>query len=178
MLAHFKAQKVIRQVVGSGTYVCDGAVSLVGAAAERSGIGTTSPAELMEARLVLEPAIVEMVVCNATSVDFKRMQACCERAEAAASLEEFEHWDGLLHEVIAEAAHNNFMLHVFRLVNEVRAQGEWGMLKKRSVTAERRSAYQREHRAIVDALRQRDGETAKALILAHLLAVRRSLLGH
>jgi DNA-binding FadR family transcriptional regulator len=178
VLAQFKEQKLITQVVGSGTYVCEGAGSLLSHNGAGLRIDATSPAELMEARLVLEPAIVDMVIGNGTSIDFARMEACCDRAEAAPTLEEFEHWDGMLHEVIAEAAHNSFVLNVFKLINEVRAQGEWGLLKKRSVTAQRRAAYQREHREIVNALRQRDGAAARKATLAHLVEVRRNLLGH
>ena len=178
VLAQFKEQKLITQIVGSGTYVCEGAGSLLSHDAAALNIDATSPVELMEARLLLEPAIVEMVVGNATPMDFARMQACCDRAEAATSLEEFEHWDGMLHEVIAEAAHNSFMLNVFKLINQVRAQGEWGLLKKRSITDARRTAYQHEHRSIVQALRQRDSGAARKATLDHLVHVRTNLLGH
>jgi len=178
VLAQFKQQKVIRQVVGSGTYVCEGAGGLPHDKLAAPSVEATSPAELMEARLVLEPALIDMVIGNATPVDFARMQTCCDRAEAATSLEEFEHWDAMLHEAIAQAAHNSFMLNVFRLINQVRARGEWGLLKRRSVTPQRRLVYQREHRQIVDALRQRDGDAARRATLAHLEQVRRNLLGH
>jgi DNA-binding FadR family transcriptional regulator len=92
-------------------------------------------------------------------------------------VEEFEVWDGLLHEVIAQAAHNSFVAHVFKLMNQARAQGEWGMLKKRSLTPERRAAYQTEHRLLVNAIKNRDPVQAKAMATNHLLHVRRNLLG-
>ena len=95
----------------------------------------------------------------------------------AGSVEEFEVWDGMLHEVIAQAAHNSFVTQVFTLMNHARAQGEWGMLKKRSLTPERRLAYQREHRALVQAIRQRDPVQARALAPDHLQHVQRNLLG-
>ncbi|MFN7195818.1 MAG: FCD domain-containing protein, partial [Hylemonella sp.] len=63
------------------------------------------------------------------------------------------------------------------LMNQARAQGEWGELKRRSVTPERRAAYQREHRALVAALRARDLPAAQARTREHLLHVRRNLLG-
>ena len=47
----------------------------------------------------------------------------------------------------------------------------------RSATPERRVEYQREHRALVDALKQRDAERARALCLAHLVHVRTNMLG-
>ena len=176
VLASFKEKKLISQTVGSGTFVSM-------EVAERlepvtGSVSATSPAELMSARIVLEPAIVEMVIYNATADDFAKMEMCCDQAERATSLERFEHWDAMFHEAIAEAAHNNFVLNVFRLINQVRSAGEWGMLKKRSVTPERRLEYQTEHRALAEALKQRDQVRAKELTLKHLLHVRSNLLGY
>jgi DNA-binding FadR family transcriptional regulator len=137
-----------------------------------------SPAELMSARLVLEPALIEMVIGNATAADFARMDDCNHHAEVATTLEEFERWDAALHEAIAEAAHNGFISGVFRLMNDVRAQSEWGVLKRRSATPERRLEYQQEHRALVIALKQRDAAQARALCLEHLVHVRTNMLGY
>lgn len=178
VLAGFKARNLIVQTVGSGTYVSEQVSELLHSTEGMISASTTSPAELMSARLVLEPAIVEMVVYNATPDDFAKMEMCCDQAEKATSLEQFEHWDGMFHEAIAEAAHNTLVMNIFRLINQVRAAGEWGLLKKRSVTPERRLAYQSEHRALTTALKHRDAEHAKELTLAHLLHVRRNLLGH
>ena len=177
VLGDFKRRHLITQTVGSGTYVADQVHQALAEMASAGPLQATSPSELMAARLVLEPAIVEMVIGNATAHDYQRMDACNAHAEAATTLEAFEHWDAQLHEAIADAAHNSFVAAVFRLMNEVRAQGEWGVLKRRSATPERRLEYQQEHRALVDALKQRDAERARALCLAHLLHVRTSMLG-
>lgn len=175
VLAELKARGLIQQTVGSGTYLVPPAPP---GTASQDAARTVSPAELMEARLALEPAVMDLAVRNATSADFERMEACCRNAEAAQTLEEFEHWDGALHEAIAAAAHNSFISRVFGLIQQVREQGDWGLLKKRSVTPERRLLYQAEHRQLVQALRERDLERARALTLEHLLHVRHNLLGH
>ena len=177
VLGQLKDAGLITQTVGSGTYVSEQVQGALVSLSAGAPAPTASPAELMEARMALEPAIVEMVIRNATPADFARMEQCCEQAEQAGTLDEFEHWDGLLHEVIAEAAHNTFISNVFHLMNQARAQGEWGMLKRRSVTPERRAAYQREHRRLVAALRERDLATAMAHTREHLVHVRRNLLG-
>ena len=183
VLADMRAQGLIEQTVGSGTYVTDKAAAMSGAAQPSAGasepaVWHTSPAELMEARMALEPAIIEMVIGHATPADFEQMAQCCERAEAAASVEEFEVWDGMFHEIIARAAHNSFVARLFKLMNQARAQGEWGMLKKRSLTPERRLAYQAEHRALLQAITARDPVQAKALAQEHLLHVRKNLLNY
>ncbi len=178
VLADMKDKRLITQTVGSGTYVSQQVNEALATAAHNAGALPTSPAELMSARFVLEPAIVAMVVGNATSLDFARMNECCDKGEAARSIDQFELWDGLLHEAIADAAHNTFISKIFRLMNQVRAQGEWGALKRKSASPERRLEYQQEHRALVSALQDRDGARATELCLAHLGHVRRNLLGY
>ena len=178
VLQELKERELISQTVGSGTYVTEHAAQKLASMAADASASQISPAVLMEARLALEPAIVEMVIGNATAADFEQMESCCAKAEAAASNEEFEVWDGLLHERIAQAAHNAFVANVFALMNQARAQGEWGMLKKRSLTPERRLAYQKEHRALVQAIKNRDPALARERATEHLLHVRRNLLNY
>jgi DNA-binding FadR family transcriptional regulator len=177
VLADLKRRRLITQTVGSGTYVADDVLPALATMASASSLAAASPAELMSARLLLEPALVPMVIGNATSADFDRMDECNRQAEAADTLEAFEQWDTALHQAIAEASHNRVVCDVFRLLADARAQGEWGVLKRRSATQERRREYQHEHRALVDALRERDAERARALCLAHLQHVRDNLLG-
>lgn len=177
VMADLKRRRLITQTVGSGTYVSDEVQQALASMVSAAAAQVVSPAELMAARLVLEPALIAMVIGNATAADFDRMDACNHEAEAAGTLEAFEHWDAALHEAIAEATHNRFITGVFRLMSDARAQGEWGVLKRRSATTQRRLEYQREHRELVEALRQRDAERARALCLAHLVHVRDNLLG-
>lgn len=176
VLSDFKRRRLITQTVGSGTYVTEHVHSALADFAPPP-TAHISPAELMAARLVLEPALIEMVIGSATAADFARMDECNHHAEAATTLEQFEKWDAALHEAIAEAAHNGFISGVFRLMNEARSQAEWGVLKRRSATLERRLEYQDEHRALVAALKERDADRARALCLAHLVHVRRNMLG-
>lgn len=176
-LAELKARGLIVQTVGSGTYVSDPAAPADAAEALRDEAATTSPAQLMAARVALEPAIVGMVVQHATPADFAHMLHCCEEAEAATSFEAFEVWDGRLHEAIAAATHNPFIDSVFRLMNAARSHASWGALKRRSLTPERRLAYQREHRELVEALADRDAARATECARRHLVHVRENLLG-
>jgi DNA-binding FadR family transcriptional regulator len=187
VLADLKGRGFITQVVGSGTFVLP--QKDVAAAAVRVEVQSaqlmhgaqevvqTSPAELMEARLLIEPLMPGLIVRYATAADFARMVECIERSEAAQSIEEFEKWDGELHKTFALATHNSFFLRVLELTNEVREQGEWGRLKRKSLTAERRAEYEAQHRAIVDALRDRDADLACELLTGHLKQIRHNLFG-
>lgn len=176
-LTDLKEQGLIAQRVGSGTYVTASVGVPTSLHAIRADAMTTSPAELMAARLVLEPAIAALVVQYATPNDFALLAEACDRAEAADSFEEFERWDTRLHERMATATHNRFIEKVFALMTVARSHASWGALKRKSLTSERREAYQREHREIVDALKDRDAELAVALVRKHLMHVRENLLG-
>ncbi|ALK95780.1 GntR family transcriptional regulator [Massilia sp. WF1] len=178
ILAEAKERGLITQTVGSGTFVAKDASALVRSTEMQAQELHISPAELMEARMVIEPMIANLVVRNATSADFLRMEECCTHAENAGSMEQFEVWDGALHQAIADATHNNLIKSVFQLMSKAREQGEWGSLKMKSLTPERRHAYQQEHRALVDALKDRDEERARLLTTEHLVRIRHNLLGY
>lgn len=170
-LAQLEAEGAITRHVGRGTFLADTG----GFPAD--SITHTSPAELMEARMRLEPALAELIVTNATPADFERMETCLDRAERGATLDDFEVWDAALHQALAAATHNRFVIRVFDMATAVRHQTEWGKLKDRVVTPERRIKYQEEHRTIVSALKARDADRARLAILAHLQHARRNLFG-
>ena len=174
-LAQLEAEGYVTREVGRGTFLTG--PSTAGESATAESMINISPAEVMEARLRIEPAIAELIVTNATAADFARMENCLAKAENAASLDEFELWDAALHQAMANASHNRFMVRLLEIVTAVRQQSEWGKLKDRIVTAERRLIYQREHRAIVMALRDRDDARAKTAIVSHLQHARRNLFG-
>ncbi len=175
-LAQLEAEGAIARHVGRGTFIAPAP----GAASTAADAPAThvSPAELMEARLRIEPAIAELIVTNATSADFDRMEMCLDKAERAATLDEFELWDAALHQAMASASHNRFVIRILDIVTVVRQQSEWGKLKDRIVTPERRLHYQQEHRAVVAALKDRDDTRAKEAIVAHLQHARRNLFGY
>ncbi len=174
-LALLEAEGCITRHVGRGTFLSHS----TGAGSGEPGMYLAhSPAELMEARMRIEPALAELIVTHATPADFERMEVCLDRAERASTLDEFELWDAALHEAIAAATHNSFVARVLGMVTAARQQAEWGKLKDRIVTPERRVRYQEEHRAIVRALKARDADQARHAILAHLEHARRNLFGY
>ncbi|QIE26493.1 Glc operon transcriptional activator (plasmid) [Caballeronia sp. SBC1] len=181
VLQDLKDRGLITQSVGSGTFVLPGAAKALPApeiVVDEISETQTSPAELMEARLLIEPLMPKLIARNATSSDFTRMMECIDRSEAAQTVEEFEHWDGELHRTFALATHNSFFLKVLELTNRIREQGEWGRLKRHSLTPERRKEYEAQHRAIVEALRDRDAEEAGQVLTGHLRQIQHNLFGN
>jgi len=178
MLAQLEAEGAITRHVGRGTFLAnDGNTAPGEGSFPFDSVAHTSPAELMEARLRIEPALAELIATNATPADFERMETCLEKSERAATLDEFELWDAALHQALATATHNRFVIRVLDLVAALRQQAEWGKLKDRIVTPERRIKYQQEHRDIVRALKARDADLARQCIADHLQHARRNLFG-
>ncbi|MGN1057523.1 MAG: FadR/GntR family transcriptional regulator [Comamonas sp.] len=178
----------VEQKVGSGTYVVWGkpigsqAVASVDclpspAILSLHTVREISPYELMEARRLIEPLMPRLIVKKANPQNFARMRECLIQSEQADTTEAFEYWDGELHRELAEATHNNFFKEVLRLTNVAREQGEWGRLKKKSLTPERRAAYENQHRALVEALQDRDAEQGTTLLQAHLDEIQANLFG-
>src|SRR5690606_423345 len=113
VLAALRDAGWITQTVGSGTFAARPAHEMP---VNESGAGLlsdqTSPAELMEARLLIEPLMPALIVRHATRADFERMHDCLIQGERAQTIEDFEHWDGELHQTLAQATHNHFFLQV------------------------------------------------------------------
>ena len=171
------ARGVLRRAPGSGTYVAAATSSHTRATLAAIEVGNVSPAELMEARLLFEPLLPRLIVRHATPQDFARFEQCLLGAEQAASIADFEYWDGALHQALSQATHNGFMGAMLDLMTVVRDAGEWGRLKQLALTPARRARYEAQHRELVAALRERDEARASALLKAHLIEVQTNLFG-
>jgi DNA-binding FadR family transcriptional regulator len=175
-LAALESEGLVMRRVGSGTFV-ERATDMDAGRGSPPGPFDASPAEIMTGRLIFEPKVAALAVANATIADFDRLEACNNSAERAASFEEFEHWDAALHQGIANATHNRLIIGIFASITRSRDHADWGEMKSRSLTPERRERYQIEHRAIVAALRARDAASAESRLLEHLHGVRLNVLG-
>jgi DNA-binding FadR family transcriptional regulator len=163
---------VVIRHVGRGTFLTEAAVQQVdGAPAD------TSPSEIMQVRLLLEPGVAALAARVATQADLDRIGECLAGGGASEDFEDFESWDARLHRAIARAAHNGLLLNMFDVLTTARALPVWGTLKRRTSSPERRRCYHEEHTAIVEALRDRDPEAAAAEMRRHLEHVSDNLLG-
>jgi len=177
--------KIVRHV-GRGSFVAGSLEPALGAAirllAPQDGenlvrrIHGASPTEVMEVRLMIEPLAAELAASRANAADLQRLEECLLRADQAREVPDFEHWDGMLHVAIIAATKNGLLMDIYDAINDIRNQPEWGRLKARSVTPQRRAVYQEQHRRIVSALLDRDGAKARAELLQHLTLVRANLL--
>lgn len=178
-LKRLENQGRITREVGRGSFVTEAAVrGDAGPGDPRDlvcRIKGASPVEVMEVRLMIEPRAAELAAMRATAEDLQRMDDCLEHCERAGDVAEFEHWDGMLHLTIVSAAKNGMLSALYETINDLRGQAEWRRLKERSVTPGRRGIYSDQHRRIVQFLKDRDAEGARAELHEHLMNVRANL---
>jgi DNA-binding FadR family transcriptional regulator len=161
---------VVERRVRMGTFVTIGRRHVEEDVAE-----ITSPLELMEVRQAIEPQIVRLVVLNAKPRDIARIAHALHELERAPDRQTFSEWDQRFHLAMAEATHNPLMIMIYRQINHVRGHAQWQAIKDKVLTPERVQAYNREHRALFEAIRTRDTEAALAIVFAHLQSARSDL---
>ena len=178
-LAILEAGGHISREVGRGTFLRHdppgGRGRRLAAGPDRAAVADFAPADVMTIRRLLEPPAMSLVVAWATAADLSEMQRCLAGGDRAESFEEFETWDLALHRCIMAASHSPLLVRMYGLIEAARHGQVWGDLKRRSASQERRSLYQADHRAIVEALRARDSARAVEAMRLHLARVQEHL---
>ncbi len=165
-------ENFITRRVGSGTFV-----SYRPDVGENDVAESTSPLELIEVRLAAEPHMTRLATIHATARDFERMADVLARLESSgADANHFSKWDQQFHQSLADATRNPLMASVYRQINRVRGHAQWNAMKDKILTLDRIEAYNRQHRALFDALLSRDAEAAVRIITGHLHDARHDLL--
>jgi DNA-binding FadR family transcriptional regulator len=183
-LAVMEVERRITRHVGRGTFLLDTPAPPV--RRSRKTVTQTledfeafSPGELIQARLVIEPHITEMVVSSATQRDIERIRRVLKLQEQPENRTGFEGLDEMFHLTLARATHNALLVATTQLIARARQGREWRKLKR--AVALRfggpRTGVIAEHRAIVDAIVRRDAIGARHAMQAHLESVRKNMLG-
>lgn len=137
----------------------------------------TSPADMMEIRLLLEPSAAQFAATNASLGELNLVREAHQIACNSTDMPEFEHWDAEFHNRIFSCSRNDFLKEIHNVMRILRNQAPWFEMKRRSFSEERRANYCEEHAFILDALLRRDPEGARVAMLAHLQTVEKNLLG-
>lgn len=159
----------IRRHVGQGTFVADAAA----VAALRLEAAPT-PADVMETRLMLEPAVAAAAALRARPVHIETLQALLAGAEGG--WREWEHSDDRFHSAVAAASGNPLLVALLETLHGMRRRDDWSKLRRHSHTPPRRRAFLRHHSAIADAIARRDAAAAAAAMRTHLRAVQAAML--
>lgn len=157
---------LVERKPGSGTYVCEAAQPAVPEAAETETFQPPliGPIDVLEARRIVEPHYVDLVVTRATEDDFERMLNRLRALEAAVDQVQFKKAAYLFHIEIARATRNPLIIFIQEMIMAARARAGWSTLLMLHDSDTAREKHLEEFRAIYDALRARDrNRAAKAM---------------
>jgi DNA-binding FadR family transcriptional regulator len=161
--------QILRQV-GRGTFVAGSPADAEGEHDEYS------PVAILDVRLMLEPRAIAIACVSATRRDLQEISDCHEKSLGVTDHEAFELWDGAFHFAIGRAVHNPLLIRFYELLDSSRRGEQWGTLKRRSFSNERRVEYQAQHAAILAALTERDSNGAEQAMSLHIRTVKSHLL--
>lgn len=136
----------------------------------------THPLEVMDVRLEIEPALARLAALRASNGDIERLSRLAEKTAATADADSRELWDSALHRAIAEAAGNNLLLAIFDMVDRIRQDKTWRLLRERARSGDRQQLYVDQHRRVIAAITQRKAHAAEQAMREHLELVRDGLL--
>lgn len=132
-------------------------------------LSNITPEEVAEARLVMELGIVSLVVQRATDDDLSDLRRMCEVAATAVAERRYEpQMSNDFHGRLALAAHNSA---VTKIAESFRGPLRMAALRAREASGDTYQRYQRtvdDHRELVEALKRRDLEAARAVTRRHL----------
>lgn len=170
-LKELEKADLVERRQGSGTYVTFSADNELPAIIEN-----VRPLELVDSRLALEPHICRKAVLHATDTDFRRVEVMLR------SMEKCEHdplsfsqGDEEFHLLLAELSGNRLMQWMAQSMSGARSHSQWGRVRTLTLNPQIITTYNKQHRAIFNAIRARDPETAALHMKNHILTARESL---
>ena len=174
-LDQLAGESLVVRRVGSGTFVSY-AGPLQGHTGEIADF--ISPLQLIDARVAVEPYMGRLAALHATQRDLESMGGVLLKLEAAgANKDVFTENDIEFHLGIARGARNPLLLHIYEEINTVRQRALWDSMKEKILSPRQIAAYNRQHKAIFEALCKRDGTRVSELLIEHLEKARGDLIG-
>lgn len=169
-LDRLEAEGEIWRHVGQGTFL--GRRPAGQPLRDRLLIEATSPRELMDARLLLEPQVAAAAARRAGSADIALLERCLSAGRAACDRASCEQADSAFHGAVAGAAQNPVLSALLAYLSDARRrapwQREWDQTYRRIGVAEFTGLHSDQHANVVAAITQRDPEAAEAAMRRHL----------
>ena len=165
-------QNLVTRQVGSGTYVTHRELTN-----QQEISSITSPLEMVEVRIALEPQIVRLAIANASFRDLQELRKTLKQCEdCGGDAEKFARADTAFHLALAHCSKNKLLYWVYERISEVRRFSQWRSMKAKLLTPERIDSYNRQHRAIYEAIAARNAPEAVSIIKNHLHGVHEDIL--
>ena len=140
----------------------------------------TTPMDLMEARVLLEPPVSATAALRRADDDIvllnQRVDACQKAQDRSAC----ERADDAFHQTIAHVARNPVLIALLRYFSGARYrpvwQREWDRTYRRLGVTEFTRTHSEQHRIIVSAIADRDANAARIAMTTHLETVSKAML--
>ena len=166
-------QQLVERRIGAGTFVTYGQ-----AAEEHEIAEETSPLQLIEVRMAIEPQIARLAVLHASHRDLERLAAALAvLGRSHGDPTSYSRADEQFHLALAACTGNPLMIGLYRQINEVRLHTQWAAMRGKVLTPENMSLYDRQHAAVVEAVRRRDADAAAAAMVEQMDKARADLVG-
>jgi DNA-binding FadR family transcriptional regulator len=140
----------------------------------RNLIESTNPFEVMELRLVLEPALARLAALRASPAEIERIRRAATTAPGANPIAA----DVAFHRAIAAGSRNILAAELYLILHRVASDGRLRFTDSDAqLVPERVRDRDAEHQCIADAIAARDADGAETAMQQHLAAVQRKLFG-
>jgi GntR family transcriptional regulator, uxu operon transcriptional repressor len=172
-LADLEADGLIWRHVGRGTFIGTRPVYNLEDVAFLGQLA--SPAQVLEARLAIEPELARLATLHGTNSYFDQIKTCAQRARMATDWRSYEAWDNKFHLAIASATRNRLLFHLFETLNVVRRSIVWRQMRISTRPPADHFSFD-QHDAIVEAIEAQDPAAAARAMRDHLRSVRERVL--
>lgn len=162
----------VRKKVGSGTFINYDIKADQDAISEE-----TSPLNLIETRLAIEPYIVKLVVSNANHRELRKLEQALDKVvNCQQDPDSFSSADEAFHLMLANCSQNPLLIWMYQRINDIRSHTQWSHRKHNILTPEKIDLYNQQHSTLIDAIIRRDMESAINLMVQHLNQAKKDLL--
>lgn len=172
-LAMMERQGLVRRRVGSGTFLTDDAHDVFGRMDQTNAANhdaVPSFAEIVEGRLLFEPAMMHLVVSRVQEPEIVEMRRMLEEIRAAPTWEDFKESIYALHRQIFATTKNKFLEQIMgSILDDRRAVLFDGHDTDRPAPDAVRQQTHKDLKSIVDAIADRNGKRAEDLVADHLM---------
>nr|WP_245760328.1 FCD domain-containing protein [Roseivivax halotolerans] len=172
-LAALEAEGEVWRHVGQGTF--RGRFPLGRPVKDTLLVEATSPADLMDARRLLEPQVAAAAAMRRIPDDIDLLRRRIAEGRAARDRAACERADDAFHQSIAQVARNPLLIALLRHFSNARCravwQREWDRTYRRVGVEEFTEVHCDHHAQVVDAIAQGDSITAHRVMAHHLEVV-------
>lgn len=172
-LAMMERQGLVRRRVGSGTFLTDDAHDVFGRMDQTQASAheaVPSFAEIVEGRLLFEPAMMHLVINRVQETEIAEMRRLLGEILAAPTWEDFKESIYALHRAMFAATKNKFLMQIMNsILDDRRAVLFDGHDTDKPAPEPVKLQTHKDLKSIVDAIADRNAKRAQELVSDHLM---------